>query len=320
MSELPALPVWVLDETVQAATLERLGDARKVADALGGDVGVLLVGPDVPDHPLLIRHGADFVCHVAVGTTGSQTRARIAVELLSPLRPRLVLTDGDGIGREWGARLAARNGWRLVSPTLLVQSRDGELIATGLDGEGRWARKISIPTGKTVVCTLRAGVAEAAPDDPLQTGTFLTLNRLPVPEPVSLVESIPADPTSVDIRHAARLVAGGRGLGGREGFETLRRIAGKLGAGVAASRMAVDLGWIEHTRQVGQTGQTVAPELYVACGISGASHHLEGMSQAKHVVAINTDPNASIFKSAHLGLVADLYSVLQHVEEGLAGE
>lgn len=319
MSELPALPVWVIDESVQTATLERLGDARKVADTLGGLVGVLIVGEAAPDNELLTRQGADYICHVEVGG-GVKTRVGVAAELLSPLKPRLILASGDASGREWAARLAARSGWRLISPALMIQSRNAHLVITELHGEGGWAQKITLPETESVVCTLRPGVAEMAVPNPNRARAFTRLRRDVVPEQQVATQVIPADPASVDIRHANRLVAGGRGLGGPAGFETLRRIAAHLGAGVAASRMAVDLGWIEQERQVGQTGKSVTPDLYFACGISGASHHLEGMSQAKQIVAINTDPNAPIFKTAHLGLVADLHSVLQHVEEGLAAE
>ena len=97
----------------------------------------------------------------------------------------------------------------------------------------------------------------------------------------------------------------------------LRRVAQQLDAGVAASRMAVDLGWIEHARQVGQTGKTVQPELYIACGISGASHHLEGMPDSRCIVAVNTDPKAPLLQRAHLSIVGDLHEVLRHLEREL---
>lgn len=320
MSELPALPVWVLDEMVQPATLERLGDARKVADAIGGLVGVLIVGDKAPDNDLLTRHGADYICYVEVAAGGCLSRVSVAAELLPALRPRLVLVGGESAGREWGGRLAARLGWKLVSPALFVQVRNENLVVTGLHGEGSWARKVTVPPKETVVCTFRPGIAEPAPANPNRARAFTRLRREPVTEPAIMTQKIPADPTTVDIRDADRLVAGGKGLGSAAGFATLRRVAERLGAGVAASRMVVDLGWIEQDRQVGQTGKSVTPELYLACGISGASHHLEGMSQARNIVAINTDPNAPIFRIAHLGLVADLYSVLQHVEEGLVAE
>ncbi|MCH8889520.1 MAG: electron transfer flavoprotein subunit alpha/FixB family protein, partial [Myxococcales bacterium] len=124
----------------------------------------------------------------------------------------------------------------------------------------------------------------------------------------------------IDICDADRIVAGGRGLGGADGFQRLARVARVLKATVAASRVAVDLGWVDRARQVGQTGKTVAPALYLACGISGASHHLAGMAGARHIVAINIDPNAPIFKAAHLGLVADLHEVLSQLEARLGAE
>ena len=120
------------------------------------------------------------------------------------------------------------------------------------------------------------------------------------------------------MRTVDRIVAGGRGLDGPDGFTLLGRFAKYLGASIAASRVAVDLGWIGSERQVGQSGKTVNPELYVACGISGASHHLAGMTGAKHIVAINRDPRAPIFDVAHLALVADLHQVLAEVEHMLS--
>jgi electron transfer flavoprotein alpha subunit len=201
----------------------------------------------------------------------------------------------------------------------MVQVRDNGLEVTGLDRSGRLARKIRMERDAGVVLTMRPGVAEALPADATRQGTLVQREAVHQPETVTRREIIPADPASVDIQYAERLVAGGRGLGSKAGFDTLRRFASKLGAGVAASRMAVDLGWIERERQVGQTGKTVSPSLYMACGISGASHHIEGMSGAKLIVAINTDPSAPIFKVAHLGLVADLHDVLARAEEGLTG-
>ena len=179
------------------------------------------------------------------------------------------------------------------------------------------ARVIVVPPEETAIVTLRAGVAEPLPNDAARQGSIRPVTPAERREPVVHTEILPASPATVDIRHAARLIAGGRGLGGKEGFARLRDFADRIGAGVAASRMAVDLGWIGSERQVGQTGKTVAPKLYIACGISGASHHLEGMSQAEHIVAINTDAEAPIFKIAHLGLVADLYEILELVEKGM---
>jgi len=272
---------WVIDHRVDAATYERLGDARQLADARSESVGALIVGA-CRDPEALIAAGADWVKIVEpvgsaghVARCGSVGRTANAEAILAPFRPRVVLASGSPDGREWAARLAVRR--------------------------------------------LKPGVAEAMPPELDRTATVERIGSLEVGEETVRVErEIPADPSEVDIRHADRIVAGGRGLGGADGFQRLARVASVLKAAVAASRVAVDHGWIDRERQVGQTGKTIAPALYLACGISGASHHLAGIAAARHIVAINTDPNAPIFKAAHLALVADLHEVLSQVEAQLA--
>jgi electron transfer flavoprotein alpha subunit len=310
------LKVWAIGNGVDEAMLERVGDARRVADQLGTSVGALIVGTEAREAEQLIAHGADTVYGVAP-QLGTLSAVATAAATLMQHNARLAFAAGDCRGREWAALLAVRLGWKLVSPALMVQVRDGRLEVTGLDHSGLLARRIRLGRDDAVVLTIRPGVAEALKADPARQGELVQMEAVSRPERVTSLETMPADPARADIRYAERLVAGGRGVGSREGFETLRRFADKIGAGVAASRMAVDLGWIERERQVGQTGKTVCPNLYLACGISGASHHLDGMSGAKHIVAINTDPNAPIFKVAHLGLVADLHEVLARAEEGI---
>ena len=163
----------------------------------------------------------------------------------------------------------------------MIQAQaDGSMLATALDATGKLARRRVIGSHETVVVTLRTGVGEALESDASRSGIVETIEIQTEHEPVLQRKHLPADPNTADIRHLRRLVAGGRGLGSRQGFDRLRQIAQKLDAGIAASRAVVDAGWIEHERQVGQTGKTVKPDLYIACGISGASHHLEGMSDS----------------------------------------
>lgn len=311
------LKIWVFGCGVDAALLERVGDARQIADQLGSEVGALVLGFDADETEPLISSGVDTVAYVPV-KLGQQSAVATAAAVLDEYGARLVLAAGDARGREWAARVAVRLGWQWVSPALLVEVRNDGFDVTGLNRTGRMARKIQIGPQDKVIVTLRPGVAEPFQPDSSREGTRVAIHVISQPETMTLLETVAADPSRVDIRYAERLVAGGRGLGSEAGFEVLRRFADKIGAGVAASRMAVDQGWIEPERQVGQTGKTVAPDLYIACGISGASHHLEGMSGASHIVAINTDPEAPIFKLAHLGLVTDLYEVLQCTEEGMS--
>lgn len=319
---------WVIDHRVDAATCERLGDARQLADARSESVGALIVSSRC-DPEALIAAGADCVKIVepvassapesACGSAGLTLNAEA---ILAPHRPRVVLASGGPDGRAWAARLAVRRGWRLVSPALQAGfDRDGRLVVTALSACGRYSREATLSPEETAVLTLKPGVAEAAPPDPDRVGTVERISSVEVgEEPIRVEREIPADPSEVDIRYADRIVAGGRGLGGADGFRQLARVARLLKAGVAASRVAVDLGWIDRERQVGQTGKTVTPALYLACGISGASHHLAGIAEARHIVAINIDPDAPIFKAAHLGLVADLREVLSDLEARLAAE
>ncbi len=311
MNELD-VRVWVIDYEVSRSTLERLGDGRVVADKLGCGVGVLLVGEELAGSETLIPQGADQVRLVEIRGSRQQTQVDVAVEELVELEPRLVLAPGDCHGREWAARLAVRCGWQLISPALTVESRHGLLQVSALDDAHQYARQVEVERSQTAVVTLRAGVAESLSVNPDRSGQVIKIHRSASPESIVQSALVPADPATVDIRFARCLVAGGRGLGSKEAFDTLRVFAERISGGIAASRMAVDLGWIESDRQVGQTGKSVKPNLYIACGISGASHHLEGMSEAKHIVAINTDEQAPIFKVAHMGLVANLHEVLGH--------
>ena len=316
-ASVEACRTWVIDTRVDASTRERLGDARQLADAMSESVGALIVGPQCnPD--ALLASGADTV-KIVEGTCGAAGRIAIAEPLLAATRPRAVLASGSPDGREWAARLAARLGWRLVSPALQAEfDRHGQLVVTVLSACGRFSRTHTLGTDETAVLTFKPGVAEEIPPLPNRSGN-VEHRRLEEIEDESIIVQLElsADPSAVDIRYADRLIAGGRGVGSAEDFQRLTRIAEYLKAGVAASRVAVDLGWADRERQVGQTGKTVAPALYLACGISGASHHLAGISDAEHIVAINSDPDAPIFRTAHLGLVADIHDVLSHLETHL---
>ncbi len=289
-----------------------------MADSFGDRVGVVIVGQQLTEIQSLIAAGADYVRFLQVAKLGQNTFASAAVISLQSCQPRIVLLAGDSWGRECACRIAARCGWRLASPALMIQAQPmGSVLATVLDTTGKFAKRIEFAAHETVIATIRSGVGEALPLDPARTGTVESVEITSCDEAVIEQRFLPAEPSTADIRHVSRLVAGGRGLGSREGFDRLRQVAKKLDAGIAASRAVVDAGWIEYERQVGQTGKTVKPDLYLACGISGASHHLEGMSDSRHIISINNDADAPIHQKAHLALVADLYEVFEHLECGL---
>lgn len=309
--------IWVVTIHADDDVFGRLGDARDLADRLGAPVGVLAFRAAPPDSDSWIHHGADRIHVVLRSADDQEWCVAAAAAFWQQEPPRLVISAADRMGRAWSARLSARLHWALVSPALLVQSKGDRLAATALDASGRRARRVEILPDAPTIVALQPGVAQAAPPDSTRRGQVTVVHTAAAPFHRVDVQRIPADPANADIRHLERLIAGGRGIGGPSGFERLRRIAAKLDAGVAASRMAVDLGWIEHARQVGQTGKAVKPDLYIACGISGASHHLEGMSDSRCIIAINTDPQAPLMQRAHLSIVGDLHEVLEHLEREL---
>jgi electron transfer flavoprotein alpha subunit len=319
-------------------TWELLGDAKDLADRLGKPVIVLTFRSQSQDtnrpitkdaRPIqdLIQHGADVVAFVELVQPSplpldqpfcaSETRLVAVERWYRDVQPRILFIASAGDGRQLAARLAARCEVQLFSPALSARARGDRLEVTALHSDGKRAYQADLSGDQAAILVLNKDVGQPRPADLTRNGLLLHLLVTAEPEAVLEARLIAADPTASDIQHLPRLVAGGQGVGGRDGFEILRTIAGRLQAGVAASRMAVDLGWVERERQVGQSGKTVRPELYIACGISGASHHLEGMSQSRHILAINTDPQAPIFRVAHLGLVADWRETLLNLDSML---
>ncbi|MAE65642.1 MAG: hypothetical protein CMJ18_15345 [Phycisphaeraceae bacterium] len=315
MAAMDRVPFWVFDLDLADDTVERLGETRRAA----GDerVGALVVTSQPIDTDAMIAHGADTVLVFHSARVGPRTRLAAALMIWKHHQPTLALMGADADNRSWAAGLAAATEAMLISPALMVQRTAGELEIAALDRSGKLSRQIRVSSEQSAVVTMRCGVAEPLQPDSGRIGRKHVFEWSGQNESIIRTRRIPADPAKVDIRDADRLVAGGRGLGSARGFELLQRLASHLDAGVAASRMAVDLGWIDRERQVGQTGKSVQPQLYIACGISGASHHLEGMSTAEHIVAVNTDPSAPIFSVAHLGLVADLHDILARTCQAL---
>lgn len=311
--------IWVSSLSGRDDVPGRLGDARELADRGQTGVGllVLMTGESADDSltQSWIARGADEVHVVTFSRESCTETVNFAQSFFAQHLPHLIIVSADPRGRAWSARLASRTGWPLISPVLMVQAKSQHWVATRVDSAGRRAQRIDLSMDSPALIGLRPGVAQPLPPENSRTGAVhrkelaVTADRR-----VLKTETVPPNPQEADIRHLSKLVAGGRGVGGRDGFELLRRVAHKLGAGVAASRMAVDLGWIEPERQVGQTGKTVRPDLYLACGISGASHHLEGMSDSRQIVAVNTDSQAPLMQKAQLALQADLHETLTELD------
>ena len=306
-----------------SATLEALAAARALSDALGGEqVVVLLPGEAAGDAPqTAIAYGADAVYTVQdpalVG--GSPEALTAAAEAaVAQVGPRLVIGSKTITGRDVMPRLAFRLGTALAQDcTALAVDANGRLLATRPTYGGNTEATV-VCLGTPAVAALRVQSVDALEPDPSRTGEATELSvSLEGAARLRTVERVEAATEGVRLEDARVVVSGGRGLGGPEPFAQLDELASLLGGAVGASRAACDAGWAPSSYQVGLTGKTVTPELYFAIGISGASQHLAGCSNARNIVAINKDAGANIFKEARFGVVGDWQKVLPAFVEQL---
>jgi electron transfer flavoprotein alpha subunit len=217
------------------------------------------------------------------------------------------------MGRDLAPRLAAKLGVGVASDCVALEIDGGKLVGTRPIFAGKALAKVKL-NGDPQMATVRPNVLAEAEPDPSAMAVIEPVAAVADGVRARVVDMVGAGEGEIDVAEADIIVSGGRGVGGPEGFVPIRSLAKTLGAAVGASRAAVDAGWIEHAHQVGQTGKTVTPNLYIACGISGAIQHLAGMKTAKAIVAVNKDPEAPIFKTANYGIVADLFEVLPILE------
>jgi electron transfer flavoprotein alpha subunit len=263
-----------------------------------------------PYEPTLVR----LLAHPDLQPYRTETHLAALTDLCRRGRPSVLLVAATANGRDLAVPLAARTGSAYVPNVLLMRAVGKDrLDLTRVSHGGRVHVESSWnPAGTRLICTMKPGVGDAPPANAAAAAPPVVVETvdLPASPRVRVRSHLAPDPGAQDLREAERIVAGGRGVGGADGFSVVRELADALHASVAASRVAVDLGWIAHDRQVGQTGKTVTPRLYVAAGISGASHHLLGMRGSEKIVAVNADRRAPIFSVAHFGIVADLHQVL----------
>jgi len=322
--------VWVIAERgpngVVKSTLELLGEGRRLANDLGVTLEAALLGDGVEsDIRALIQHGADRV-HVAEDPALAHYRTGpytdVLTGILNDRKPEIVLISATPQGRDLGPRLAARIGAGLTADCtgLAIDKEQRLLQQTRPAFGGNLMATILCRQARPQMATVRPNVFKKADLDPSRTGE---VNRVPIRLDergvlTKIVEVIQhSDGETVNLVDAHIIVSGGRGLGKPENFSIVRALAEVLGAAVGASRATVDAGWIPAHHQVGQTGKTVQPKLYVACGISGAVQHLAGMGSSETIVAINKDPSAPIFEVATYGVVGDVMEVVPALTESL---
>ncbi|MBE3555696.1 MAG: electron transfer flavoprotein subunit alpha/FixB family protein [Firmicutes bacterium] len=298
-----------------ASAFELLGAGSRIAAAENVPLVAALVGSSLNDLPKqLLAHGAVEVYTVEDGlleTFQPDLYLLAAEQAVQAAQPQTVLLLHDGVGAELGPRLGARLKGGVVTDVIEIVTEGGVRYRRPVYG-GKAMATYAVRRSPAVV-TIRVRSQEPAPEQGNAEGPIhpVAVTLDPQAAKVKVVERIEEEEQEgVKLEDARVIVSGGRGLGKAENFQALKELADVLGAGMAASRAAVDAGWVPYAMQVGQTGKMVAPDLYIAVGISGASQHLAGITGSKHVVAINKDSEAPIFKRAELGVVDDYSKVL----------
>ena len=320
--------IWVFTEqrSGKAAdvSFELLSKGRKLAETVGGSLKAVVIGHDVSAIARdTFRYGAQealLVDDPKLKEYKTSPYSRILNELVDKHRPRIVLFGATFIGRDLAPRVASHTRSGLTAdctdlqisdvtylrneyPELLLQIRPafgGNIIAT-----------IITPDAPIQMATVREGVMENLPLDKAVKGKIVRIpyEEDPLDHVIEIIEKHQEE-NRINLKTAPIIVAGGYGMGTMENFELIHELARVLGGEVAGSRAAVDAGFIPHERQVGQTGVTVRPKLYIACGISGAIQHRAGMQEANKIIAINSDPEAPIFDICHYGIVGDAREVI----------
>jgi len=314
--------VWVLAEhregELRRFTLELLGKGRELADILGVDLTAILLGQDVAKlSEELISYGADKVLLAEspkLAQYRTDTYTSMIVREVLERKPEIFLIGASYLGRDLAPRIAKRldTGITADCTELGIDEEKRLLLQTRPAFGGNIIATIVTPEHRPQMATVRPRVMKAMDRDTSRKGEII---KIPADVGdkdmrVNILDTVKEARKAVNLEEADIIVSGGAGVGAPEKINVLEDLAQVLGAELGASRVIVDDGWISSTHQVGQTGKTVQPKLYIACGISGAVQHLAGMKESDVIVAINNDPEAPIFQIADYGIVADLHQVL----------
>ncbi|XOF34550.1 MAG: FAD-binding protein [Candidatus Electrothrix sp. YB6] len=314
--------IWVFAESrhgkVAPVAFELLGIGRKLADQRGVLLTAVVLGAELADKTAdLIAAGADKVLLAddpALAQYREDVYAKVLQHLMTEYKPEVVLAGATAIGRSVIPHVANVMGAGLTADCtdLAIRPEDGVLLQTRPAFGGNIMATIECPRSRPQMATVRPNVMAPAEPDITRTGEVIrsALASELLTSGVEVLESVLTEEEQGNIRESEVLISGGRGVENEKGFALLRELATELNGAVSASRAAVDAGWIGYPCQVGQTGKTVSPKLYIACGISGAVQHTVGMQAAETIVAINRDEKAPIFDLATYGLVGDLFELV----------
>lgn len=307
-----------VDGIIQKVSTELIGEARRLADELGQRVIAVAVGSKIADKSsALIQYGADKVIIVdnpilEVYTTEPYTKAVHAI--IDKKKPEIVLFAATSIGRDLAPRVAARikTGLTADCTELKIDKNSNSLLMTMPAFGGNIMATIACKEKRPQMATIRAGVMLSPSKDESITGEIerFEIDFDDSDMNVKVKKVVIETEEKEDISDAKTIVAGGVGMGAAEHFDSLKVLADELNGKLGATRPTVDAGWIDKSRQIGQTGKTVRPELFIGCGISGAVQLITGMKDSEYVIAINKDPNALIFNIADFGVVGDVNKIV----------
>ncbi|MCL2852537.1 MAG: electron transfer flavoprotein subunit alpha/FixB family protein [Defluviitaleaceae bacterium] len=320
---------WIFIETKADGSprnvgLELLNPGRRLADEQGGKlVGVVIAAETSEAVQAAANYGVDMVLAVEGAEYrdySAEAHTAAFAYLIEKHRPLTVMIGATTNGRDLAPRISGRvqTGLTADCTQLEIDESTGCVAWTRPTFSGNLMAVIFCAGHRPQMGTVRPGVFKKPEFVRRDANVVMEDFRFdPSGIRARIVEVLDEAGEQVDLEGAEIIVTGGRGVGGAQGFEAIRRLAGTLGGTVGASRAAVEQGWIPHAHQVGQTGKTVAPKVYIACGISGASQHIAGMSASETIIAVNKDPNAAIFGVADYGIVGDLFEVIPVLEAEL---
>jgi electron transfer flavoprotein alpha subunit len=313
--------VWVFAEQrggkLKAVSFELVTEGRKLADKLGTHLAAVCLGHNVDAVDQLIAYGADKVYLAddpALADHQEDYCTSLLVDLVREYRPEIMLAGATAMGRSFIPRVASilHTGLTADCTGLDIDPETSLLLQTRPTFGGNVMATIMCQAKRPQMSTVRPHVFKKGTPDQQRNGEIVKVdfNKEAVTARTKLLEFVEDLSEKVKLDDAEIIVSGGRGLGGPDNFAVVKDLADALGAAVGSSRPPVDEGWIPYSHQVGQTGKTVCPKVYIACGISGSVQHMAGMQTSEVIVAINEDPNAPIFEIATYGIVGDLFKVL----------
>jgi electron transfer flavoprotein alpha subunit len=303
------------DGKVESITAQLLAAGSRLAEPMKVELVAAVLGHQVDRVVAALQgSGADKIVVVddpALAMAGAEIQTRAIAEVVRQTDPRLVLVGYGLVGMELAPAVATQLGMMALTNCVNIEIREGAVTVTRPLFDGTVHAEIALEENQTAVIALQKGMLspmERAPRQAVVQSIALDVESFPSR---SKVLGITEEPKSdVDITKASIVVAVGRGIGDKEKIHFIEDLAEALGGVLACSRPVVDVGWLPRERQVGASGRSVAPKVYVACGISGAIQHLSGMRESRQIIAINKDPSAPIFSVAHLGVIGDLFEIV----------